>query len=88
MHIDDKLGTLEEGKLADVVVIDGDPASDIQDVVNYTNVRYVFKEGRLAVSRDPDLPATAHLETYPRDFTPIDERFTADPAWEATAGLK
>ena len=55
--------------------------------MNYANVRYVFKEGRLAVSRDPERPATAHLETYPRDFTPIDERFTADPAWEAAAGL-
>ena len=87
MHIDDKLGTLEEGKLADVVVVDGDPTSDIQVLVNYANVRYVFKEGRLAVSRDPDRPATAHLEIYPRDYTPIDDRFSADPAWEATAGL-
>ena len=87
MKIDDKLGTLEKGKIADVVVVDGDPAGDIQAVVNYANIRYVFKEGRLAVSRDPARPATAHLETYPPDFSAIDERFKADPAWEAAAGL-
>jgi imidazolonepropionase-like amidohydrolase len=36
----DKLGTLEPGKLADIVIVGGDPLGDIQ------NVRYVVANGR------------------------------------------
>ncbi|NOT44919.1 MAG: amidohydrolase family protein, partial [Acidobacteria bacterium] len=40
----DDLGTLEAGKLADIVVLDGNPLEDIFDVLN---VRMVLKEGRI-----------------------------------------
>jgi Tol biopolymer transport system component len=38
------LGTLDAGKLADLVVLDGDPLADIR---NTNTVRYVMKNGRL-----------------------------------------
>jgi len=38
----DKIGTLAEGKLADLVVINGDPASNIKDI---EKVELVFKDG-------------------------------------------
>jgi imidazolonepropionase-like amidohydrolase len=38
----DKVGTLEQGKLADLVVINGDPAANIKDI---EKVELVFKEG-------------------------------------------
>ena len=44
--LDDKLGTLEEGKLADVVVVGGDPLVDTKAV---RDVDLVFKEGKLVV---------------------------------------
>ena len=42
----DEIGTLEPGKLADIVIIDGDPLASISDVLN---VRVVIKEGEIVV---------------------------------------
>jgi imidazolonepropionase-like amidohydrolase len=44
--VDDKLGTLEAGKLADVVAVAGDPSADIKAV---RNVKLVMKEGTIVV---------------------------------------
>lgn len=50
----EKLGTLEAGKLADLIVVRGDPLSDIGVMTNSENIRYVLKGG--AVVRSPDGP--------------------------------
>ena len=42
LEIDDELGTIEVGKIADLVVMDGDPAARIGDVYK---IEVVFKEG-------------------------------------------
>ncbi len=42
----DDLGTVEEGKIADFVAIQGDP---LQDIRNLRNVRMVVKDGRVEV---------------------------------------
>ena len=42
-RLDEKLGTLEAGKLADVVVVDGDPR---QDLYALERVTMTFVEGR------------------------------------------
>ena len=42
----DELGTLEAGKLADIVVIDGDPLTDISDIAS---VEIVIQNGRIVV---------------------------------------
>lgn len=47
----DKLGTLEEGKLADVVVVKGDPLADIDSLADHDNILLVLKEGRAASNR-------------------------------------
>jgi len=49
LGVDSRLGTLEEGKLADLIVVDGDPLADIKAL---TNVWLVMKEG-LVVHRRP-----------------------------------
>jgi imidazolonepropionase-like amidohydrolase len=43
LDIDDRVGTLEPGKLADVIVVDGNPEDDIGDL---WNVSEVFLGGR------------------------------------------
>jgi enamidase len=42
LEMEDKLGTIEVGKIADLVVVKGNPASRIQDI---RNVEIVFKDG-------------------------------------------
>ncbi len=42
----DEIGTLEPGKLADIIVIDGDPLADISDLAN---VKVVIQRGKIVV---------------------------------------
>ena len=44
LAIPDKLGTLEKGKLADVLVVAGDP---LQDIENLRKMRLVAANGRV-----------------------------------------
>ncbi len=48
LHLSDSLGTLEEGKLADVIVVDGDVLDDITHIANPEKVRVVLKGGVIA----------------------------------------
>jgi imidazolonepropionase-like amidohydrolase len=44
LDLDDRLGTIEAGKVADVVLLDGDPTENIEALAS---VRLVVKEGRI-----------------------------------------
>jgi imidazolonepropionase-like amidohydrolase len=43
-HLSADLGTLEKGKVADLIIVSGDPLKNIQDAAN---VKYVMKNGIL-----------------------------------------
>ncbi len=45
MYLDDKIGTVKEGKNADLIVVSGDPVEDI--TVMYSGPEHVIKGGRL-----------------------------------------
>jgi imidazolonepropionase-like amidohydrolase len=45
----DELGTLEPGKLADLVVVDGDPLADIEAM---SRVVMVIKDGKIVFTQD------------------------------------
>jgi imidazolonepropionase-like amidohydrolase len=47
----DQVGTIEKGKLADILIIDGDPLADIGILCMEDNIKYVFKGGQVAISR-------------------------------------
>lgn len=47
MKSDNKFGSLEVGKLADLVVVDGDPSKDIMLLANAKNVRLVMIGGQI-----------------------------------------
>ncbi|MCL4425435.1 MAG: amidohydrolase family protein [Firmicutes bacterium] len=51
LGLSDKIGALEPGKLADVVVVDGDPLEDVKVVQKKEAILLVMKEGRVAVNR-------------------------------------
>lgn len=53
LGIDDRLGTLEPGKLADVLVVDGDP---LHDVMAIGKVNSVYKNGDLVAQRGAVFP--------------------------------
>ena len=46
LNLNHEIGTLEPGKLADIVILDGDP---IMDIANLGNVQIVVKAGKIAV---------------------------------------
>ena len=48
LHLEKNLGTLEVGKLADVIVVEGDVLSDISKIANPANVKLVLKAGQAA----------------------------------------
>jgi imidazolonepropionase-like amidohydrolase len=53
IQLGDELGTLEPGKTADVLAVDGDPLSDITVLQEKENFEVVMKEGRIEIDRRP-----------------------------------
>jgi imidazolonepropionase-like amidohydrolase len=69
LGISQKVGTLEKGKLADVIAMPGDPTSDITTT---ERVSFVMKEGKIIRNGTPALKApTAGLDV-PHDIVPAD----------------
>ena len=58
--MDDKLGTLEPGKLADVIVVDGKPDQNLDDLANIDIVIrdgfVLIEKGRIIIPRHRPLP--------------------------------
>jgi imidazolonepropionase-like amidohydrolase len=53
LHLQDQLGSLESGKLADVVAVKGDVTKDIRLLQERENIWMVMKEGKVYVDRRP-----------------------------------
>ncbi len=51
LHLDADLGTLEAGKIAEVLLVDGDPSTDINCLTERENIKVVFKDGYRYVDR-------------------------------------
>jgi len=66
--LDSELGTIESGKIADVLVVDGDPLTDLNVLKN--NRVLVLHDGRVAFSRLTSgfLPRSTHTEAT-KDIT-------------------
>ena len=51
LRMDDRTGTIEPGKWADIIVVDGDPLKDITVLQKKDNIRMVMKDGKIHVNR-------------------------------------
>ena len=47
----DKVGTLEKAKLADIIVVEGDPLQDIRVLQSIDKIKMVMKNGEIVVNR-------------------------------------
>jgi len=47
----DRTGTIEQGKLADIIITDGDPLADITVLQHAENIRMVILEGMIEIDR-------------------------------------
>jgi len=52
LKLDDQIGSLEEGKIADFIIVRGDPLMDIALLKNPDNIRQVILNGRTVADRD------------------------------------
>ena len=47
----DKTGTIEPGKFADIIIIDGDPLADIKILQDLEKIKLVMLEGKVEIRR-------------------------------------
>jgi imidazolonepropionase-like amidohydrolase len=69
LGIAQKVGTLEKGKLADVVAMPGDPTADISAT---ERVSFVMKEGKIIRQGPPIVQGAAKTIEPAEDAAPVD----------------
>jgi imidazolonepropionase-like amidohydrolase len=84
----DRLGTLEPGKLADIIVVDGNPLADIQVLQNKELIKVIMKDGVIIDTTTPlpnpskypwEKPLVAWSRLATQDF--IRESARNKPKW-------
>lgn len=50
--MEDKIGTLEPGKFADAIVVEGNPLEDVKILQDESRIRLVVKDGKIVVNRN------------------------------------
>ncbi len=59
LKLDDHIGSIEEGKLADIVLIQGNPLDDLQAL---RHIAYVIKDGKMVFSNPEYIPGGIDCE--------------------------
>ncbi len=71
LKLDKEIGTVEPGKLADIIAVAGDPLKDIRCLQEKKNIRIVMKEGRIYADRRPGKSRNV-VNVKPGDWKIID----------------
>jgi imidazolonepropionase-like amidohydrolase len=64
LGVEEHLGTIEPGKLADLIIVKGNPLEDIGILRDKSNIRTVIKNGVLEVRRDEN----NNIQTHPLEW--------------------
>lgn len=72
IKLDKELGTLEKGKLADIVAVGGDPLADIKCLQEKKNIQIVMKEGKVYADRRPGGASKNVVNAQPGSWKIID----------------
>ena len=72
IKLDKDLGTLEAGKLADILAVDGDPLADIKCLQEKKNIQIVMKEGKVYADRRPGKPTKNVVDAQPGSWKILD----------------
>src|SRR5262249_40824571 len=56
---ENRLGTLQPGRIADVLLVDGDPLANIRVLADAASVHLVIKDGHIVVNRGVAMPRGA-----------------------------
>ncbi len=90
LNMESEIGTLEDGKLADLLVVDGDPLADIAVLQDKKRLKLIMKDGVVVDTRSPLPELEAYSWEKPQIFWPGDQLMTQDfvrkkaknkPAW-------
>src|SRR3546814_7125127 len=90
MNMQDKIGTIEVGKLADLLVVIGDPLANIQVLQDKANLEVIIKDGSIVDTTTPlPTPQTYRWETAPLSWADrqvatqvlVRQLVTNKPAW-------
>jgi imidazolonepropionase-like amidohydrolase len=74
--IDHATGTIAPGKLADVLVVDGDPSQDVRILQDLARIKRVYMAGQLVVDRAQGRDAYTVRPRWPEMLTPTFESLT------------
>jgi imidazolonepropionase-like amidohydrolase len=69
-------GSIERGKSADVLVVDGDPTRDVRVLQDTQRIKRVYMSGQLVVDRDNNLDAYTTRPRWEEMLTPTFESLT------------
>lgn len=72
IKLDKDLGTLEAGKLGDIVAVAGDPLTDIKRLQEKKNIHIVMKEGKVYADRRPGGRSKSVVNAEPGSWKIID----------------